>query len=192
MPILEQVFKIITDGIGDPFNGRFRDDGAGDLAPEHHLVGDDGVPLVGTTVDAAWDGAAAGPSWTAIWKAIFLALPSGSTGLDFSANKPALPNIGVNFGGSGPYASYALIATIPASPTRSSIDIENTSGAQIAVLRDDGTAAGGAAPVNASVFALAGGGTAGAQGASWNSSTFKGRIQVFAPSAGAQVAIFTD
>jgi hypothetical protein len=117
---------------------------------------------------------------------------AGSTGLDYSANKPTLPNIGANFAASGPYASYVLIATVAASPSRNNIDIENTSGAQIAIIRDDGTAANAAAPVNASVFALGGGSSVGAQGGSWTSQTFKGRVSVYAPLSTAQVAIFVD
>lgn len=117
---------------------------------------------------------------------------SGSTGLDYSANKPTLPNVGANFAASGPYASYVLIATRAANPARANIDIENTSGAQIAIIRDDGTAAGAAAPVNASVFSLAGGSSSGAQGGSWSSSTFKGRIQIYALSSAAIVAVMED
>jgi hypothetical protein len=116
----------------------------------------------------------------------------GSTGSDASANKPTLPNVGANFGGSGPYANYVLITTLAASPTRNNVDIENNSGAQIAIIRDDGTAVGGAAPVNASVFALAGGASAGSQGGAWSSMTFKGRIQVYALSSGAQVAVLVE
>ena len=82
---------------------------------------------------------------------------SGSTGLDFSTNAPALPLVGNGFGPGGPYANYQLIRTVPASASRSNLDIENNSGAQIAILRDDGTAAIGAAPNAASIFALAGG-----------------------------------
>jgi len=115
----------------------------------------------------------------------------GSVGHDYSANAPALPNVGANFGGSGPYAGYVLVKTVPAG-ARGNIEIQNTSGAQIVLVRDDGTASGGAAPANASVFALAGGAAAGAMGASWNSTTFKGRLQVYAASGGAQIAIFTD
>ena len=117
---------------------------------------------------------------------------AGSTGLDDSANKPTLPNVGANFAASGPYAGYVLIAAVPASPTRLNVDIENTSGAQIAVVRDDGTAAAGAAPVNASVFALAGGSGAGAQGGAWSSDRFKGRLQIYAPSSTAQVAVMVE
>lgn len=111
-----------------------------------------------------------------------LQAPFGSLGLDHSANAPTLPLVGANFGGSGPYANYALVKTVAANPTRANIDIENTAGEQIVVLRDDGTAANGAAPVNASVFALGGGSSAGAQGGGWTSTTFKGRLQLFAPS----------
>ncbi len=116
----------------------------------------------------------------------------GSTGLDFSANPPALPLVGNGFGASGPYANYVLIRTIPASASRSNLDIENNSGTQIAILRDDGTASIGAAANAASVFALAGGAGIGSQGGSWSTSSFKGRVQVFAPMATAQVAIFQD
>lgn len=117
---------------------------------------------------------------------------AGSTGLDYSANKPILPNVGAAFAASGPYASYVLIATVPASPTRNNVDVENISGAQIAVVRDDGTAGSGAAPANASVFALGGGSAAGAQGGSWSSQTFKGRLQIYAPSSSAIVSVMVD
>lgn len=119
-------------------------------------------------------------------------ISGGSTGLDYSANKPTLPNIGANFAASGPYASYVLIATVPANPSRFNVDIENTSGAQIAIIRDDGTAASAAAPVNASVFSLAGGSGVGAQGGAWSSQTFKGRLQIYAASSSAQVAVMGD
>jgi hypothetical protein len=118
-------------------------------------------------------------------------LQSGSTGLDYSSNRPALPAVGANFAASGPYASYVLTATAPASAARAAIDVENTSGAQIVILRDDGTAAAGAAPANASLFALGGGSAAGAQGGSWTSATFKGRVQVYAPASLSTSITFT-
>lgn len=120
------------------------------------------------------------------------ATTAGSTGLDFSVNAPALPVIGSGFGSSGPYANYLLIRTVAANPGRNNLDVENNSGAQIAILRDDGTAAAGSAPAAASVFALAGGAGIGSQGGSWSTATFKGRIQIFAPTATAQVAVFQD
>lgn len=120
------------------------------------------------------------------------AVAAGSVGSDLSANKPALPAVGQPFAAAGPYASYVLIATVPASPSRNNVDIENISGAQIAVVRDDGTAASGAAPNNASVFALGGGSAAGAQGGAWSSQTFKGRLQIYAPSSTAIVSVMVD
>ncbi|HEX7906882.1 MAG TPA: hypothetical protein VF534_02150 [Paraburkholderia sp.] len=117
---------------------------------------------------------------------------AGTTGLDYSANKPALPNVGAQFGNAGPYANYFLIATVPAAPTRNNVNIENTSGAQIAVVRDDGTVTSGNAPTNASVFALGGGSAVGVQGGSWSSQTFKGRLQIYAPAAAAQVTVMVD
>lgn len=117
---------------------------------------------------------------------------AGSTGTDYSGNKPAIPAVGANFGSSGTYANYVLIATVPANSSRFAIEVENTSGVQIAVVRDDGTAASGAAPANASVFALTGGSAIGAQGGSWTSQTFRGRVQVYAPSSTAQVAVMQD
>src|SRR6202008_942040 len=36
---------------------------------------------------------------------------AGWPGLDYSASKPTLPNIGAAFANSGPYANYVLVAT---------------------------------------------------------------------------------
>jgi len=119
-------------------------------------------------------------------------LQAGSSGTDNSLNKPSLPNLGAAFAASGPYASYVLVGTINANPSRANIDVENNSGAQILVVRDDGTASSGSALSNASAFPLGGGAGTGSQGGSWSSSTFKGRLQIYAPSATAQVAVFQD
>jgi hypothetical protein len=113
----------------------------------------------------------------------------GTTGIDYSANKPAIPVIGAAFAASGPYASYVLITTVPALSTRNEIEVQNVSGAQIAVLLDDGTAASSAAPVNASLFSLGGGSASGAQGGAWSSTAFKGRVQVYALSSTAFVEV---
>ena len=118
---------------------------------------------------------------------------AGTTGVDYSANKPSIPNVGASFGSTGPYANYVLIATVPANAFRNTLDIENTSGAQIAIVRDDGGAATGSTPANASVFALGpGSATVGAQGGSYVSQTFKGRAQIYAPSPTAFVAAFAE
>jgi len=63
------------------------------------------------------------------------AASTGSTGLDYSANKPTTPNVGANFGTTGVYANYVLIATVPANPSRFSIDVENTSGSAVRLIR---------------------------------------------------------
>jgi hypothetical protein len=109
--------------------------------------------------------------------------PYGSVGVDWSANKPALPNIGANFGAGGPYANYVLIQTIAANPARNAVDCENPTGSQIVIERDDGTASSGSAPANATVFPIAAGAAAAQQGGSWQSTTFRGRLEVFAPAA---------
>lgn len=116
---------------------------------------------------------------------------AGTTGTDFTANQTALPVVGSSFGASGPYAGYVLIKTIPAG-RRNGVEVDNVSGGQIVVIRDDGTAATGAAPANASIIALAGGAAAGAQGGSWSSTTFRGRLQIYAPSATAFVTAYVD
>lgn len=241
------------DSAGAPKKRRATDDGVG-LIGVDTLRGDDNAVILGSKSDAAWDGAAASPTWTAIYKylgvkleairaALVAALPAGtnivgkfgidqttpgttngvqvnaaipaganligkvgidqttpgttngvvvtngSVGVDASANVPTLPNVAAAFAGSGPYASYVRVATRAANPSRASISIENTSGAQIAVILDDGTAASAAPPANASVFALSGGVGAGVQGGSWSSTTEKGRIQVYAFSSSAQVMV---
>jgi hypothetical protein len=107
--------------------------------------------------------------------------PTGSTGTDASANAPAIPPVGGAPFTTGPYAGFVLTTLQAASAARSNIDVENTSGSTIVVVRDDGTAAVGSPPNNASVFPLAGGGSVGAQGGAWSSQTFKGRLQVYSP-----------
>ena len=107
----------------------------------------------------------------------------GSTGTDYSANTPTLPNIGANFAASGPYASYVLVATVPAH-TAGCLYFLNASGAQIVVVTDDGTAASGTAPHNATAWPVAAGAGSGAQGSGADSQwcSFKGRAQFYAPS----------
>jgi hypothetical protein len=120
---------------------------------------------------------------------------AGTPGTDFSANAPTIPGVGLAFAATGtyvPYASYVLVATVPASVTRNNVDIENASGGPIAVVRDDGTAIAGATPTNASVFPINGGAAPGSQGGSWSSQTFKGRLQIYAPSSTANVTVMVD
>ncbi|HEX7911812.1 MAG TPA: hypothetical protein VF534_27475 [Paraburkholderia sp.] len=107
---------------------------------------------------------------------------SGSTGIDYSANKPTIPGVGQPFSGAAaPYASYVLLTTIPANPFRANVEILNPSGVQLIAVLDDGTVTAGNPPNNASIVPLGPGSVAGAQGGGWNDQTFKGRVQVYAP-----------
>ena len=119
-------------------------------------------------------------------------LDGGGTGVNWSANSPAFPNIGATWPASGPYSGWVLIATVPANPSRTAIEVRNGTAAVVAVMRDNGTAAASAAPVQPSVFGLSAAAAAGGQGGNWASLTFKGRIQVYASSGTSQVAIFED
>jgi hypothetical protein len=150
---------------------------------------------LGTPADAVWGGTGSSSivsALKAIWTALTTAtlktsVTNGSVGADFSAstNHTALPavvgtTIGTStYGGSGPFSAYILVGSVPANASRANIDIENIAGATVVVVRDDGTAAAGSAPVNASWFLLAGGGTGPSQGGSWSSTTFRGRIQLW-------------
>lgn len=111
---------------------------------------------------------------------------------DFSVNNPAPPNIGAAFGTSGPYANYVWLQTVPADAQRSGVEVMNVSGAQIVLVLDDGTQAVGMPPDSVTLIPLAGGAAAGSQGGSWASDSFKGRVQIYAPSSAAQVAVRAD
>jgi hypothetical protein len=164
---------------------------------------------LGTPADAAWGGSGSSSvvaALKAIWTELTgtvktqlqagtnaigsVSVSNGSLGSDASSstNRASLPSavgatVGTStYGGSGPFAAYTLVASVAASTTRANIDIENLSGAQIVVVRDDGTAATGSAPVNASWFLLAGGSGSPSQGGAWSSKTFRGRIQIWAAS----------
>jgi hypothetical protein len=164
---------------------------------------------LGTPADAAWGGTGSSSvvaALKAVWSALTgtlktqlqagtnaigsVSVSNGSVGADASsaANRASLPDavgatVGTStYGGTGPFAAYILVASVAASTTRANIDIENLSGAQIVVVRDDGTAAAGNAPINASWFILAGGSGAPSQGGAWSSTTFRGRIQIWAAS----------
>lgn len=94
---------------------------------------------------------------------------------DYSANAPSLPPAGT-----------VLLTTVPVTPSRRSIEVQNQSAGTIQVVRDDG--AGGAGTVSSVLLAGSG---AGAQGGSWSSTTFKGRILIYGAS-GAQISAFQE
>ena len=149
--------------------------GAGPYAPVHTIADAAGAPYSNTN-----------PLPISVTIA-----PPTTTQIDRSANKPALPVIGGNFAAAGPWASYVLIATIAANPSRAFVEVLNASGGRAVVILDDGTAGAGIAPANATAFPLDSS-TLGGQGGSWSSSTFRGRVQIFAPSSGAIVAAYEN
>lgn len=96
-------------------------------------------------------------------------LQGGSTGMDYSANKPAL--------------AANLLSTAAVNSTRSSIEVQNQSANTLQVVLDDGAGA------NQAIILLAPGAGANSQGADWTSSTFRGRLRVFSASALDQVCV---
>ena len=113
--------------------------------------------------------------------------------IDFSVNQPTLPNVGANFGGSGPYANYTLIETVTINSSCVNIEIQNQSTDLIVLVLDDGRAAAAAAPTGVSVKALAAAAVAGGQGGEWDSQTNKRRIQIYGPSGHSpQISVFRD
>lgn len=99
-----------------------------------------------------------------------LVAPPGSTGLDFSANAPAITG--------------TPLVTIPATAGRAYVEVQNQSANQLQLVRDDGQGN------NVTSILLAGTG-AGQQGGGWSSSTFKGRVRVYG-TAGSQVSAYQD
>jgi hypothetical protein len=99
---------------------------------------------------------------------------AGSTGVNFSANAATVPISGL-----------VLLTTVPATPGRAYVEIQNQSAAMVQVVRDDGLGN------NQTSILIASGSAAGTQGGSWFSATFKGRIRVYGAS-GAQVAAYQD
>jgi hypothetical protein len=116
----------------------------------------------------------------------------GSTGSNVSANAPTWPRIGNNFATGGLFPSWVLLTTVPANQSRCKVTVDNQSNDQILCLRDDGTAATGAAPVNPTGFTINPKASAGPEGGHFESTTFRGRLQIFGVSASQFVAVSTD
>lgn len=108
-----------------------------------------------------------------IWPANGTQNFGGTTGADYSSNKPAL-------------AANQQGTTAPVNYARNSIEVQNQSAEQIQVVLDDG--AGG----NLSVMLLESAGSGNVAGGDWRSTTFKGRVRVFAATANDQVFIHED
>lgn len=103
--------------------------------------------------------------------ACFFEKPTGSTGQDFSANKPAF--------------FTTLLGTLPVNASRALGECQNQSANTLQVVLDDGLGN------NISIGLLAPGG-AGKQGGSWWSNTFKGRVRVFSNSGTDQFYLHQD
>ncbi len=103
---------------------------------------------------------------------------SGTPGTDHSTNPATIP-----------LAGYSKLKTIAANPRRNLVGVQNQSADLIQVVRSDGAGA------NETSVMLSGAATAGAQGASWSSTTFKGQIDIYVPTANVgsdQVAAYED
>jgi len=99
-------------------------------------------------------------------------VPAGSTGVDYSVNRP-LPPTGTP------------LQTIPADPTRAAIEVINIGSVPVTLVRDDGNGN------NLSIIPLAAADSPTNPGGSWPSTTFRGRLRVYGP-ANAIVTIFKD
>ena len=96
---------------------------------------------------------------------------AGGAGTDLSANEATVP-----------IATYVLLATVPATPSRAAVEVQNQSATTVQVVKDDG------ADNELTTILLASGGAVNTQGGSWMSLTFKGRVRVYGPT-GSQVSV---
>ncbi len=96
---------------------------------------------------------------------------AGGTGLDYSANAPAV--------------AAQLLSTVPLNLSRSYVEVQNQSANPIQVVLDD-------LANHRTIILLSPGIGANSQGANWTSATFKGRVRVFSASALDQVAVYEN
>lgn len=95
-------------------------------------------------------------------------MSGGSTGYDFSGNVLSVP-----------ITDYVLAVTVPVSLTRSNIEVQNQDLDTIQVVRDDGD------DMQQSIILLA-------PGNIWSSSTFLGRLKIYASTTDARIAVYVD
>ena len=100
---------------------------------------------------------------------------AGSPGIDHSVNASAVP-----------VAGWVLLQTINVNARRNFVEIQNQSTSTIQIVRDDGTGA------NVTSMFAAGAGVSPGQGGGWTSDTFKGRLKIYGPAAGLEVAAYED
>lgn len=98
---------------------------------------------------------------------------AGTIGKDRSANAPVGPGNATSFTFNG--VVVHLLQTIVANPSRLSLEVNNTTGAAIVVVTDDGFNTGG----TVSMFPLAPGAGANQQGADLTLTDELGRVRIF-------------
>lgn len=150
-----------------------------------------------TNISAIQDVVAGGVAPTSSLDAAVVVIRPDSTGslaTDFSVNSPLWPNIGSNFDGSSSlFPSWFLLQTVPANHSRLKITVDNMDpNDAVLCLFDDGTAASGGAPINATGFTLNPKVSAGPEGGHYESTTNRSRLQVFGASSSQFVAISTN
>jgi hypothetical protein len=162
--------------IVDPATGR--------LAPQNAIRLLDGTvvgsanPLpttgtgIGTSADTAWSGSGTSTVIAAL-KAIWILLKTGTVGLDRSANAPAGPGAATSFTYNA--TTVNLLTTIAANPNRHGVEINNTTGALVVVVIDDGANTAG----TVSIMPLAPGPGANQGGADFIPPNELGRLRVF-------------
>lgn len=99
--------------------------------------------------------------------------PAGTIGADRSANAPAGPGAATSFTFNG--VTLNLLSTIAANPARCGLEVNNTTGALIVVVLDDGANTAG----TVSLFPLAPGAGQFQQGGDFSPSNELGRLRIF-------------
>lgn len=98
---------------------------------------------------------------------------TGSSGVDRSANAPTGPGSASSFSFNG--TTLNLLSTIAANTSRRNVEINNTTGSQVVLVIDDGANTAG----SVSLFPLAAGSGAFAQGGDFSSQSEQGRIRIY-------------
>jgi hypothetical protein len=113
----------------------------GTLTPAHQMLGDDGGVLAGQAGDVAWDGVAASPSWTALYKYMATKLEAMRAILASQAASAfgyeACPaNATTLLGGAGAVGDLlATVHIIPSTTAPGDVSIKDGSNAAIVIFK---------------------------------------------------------
>jgi|GEM_PF-1800563 len=129
MAAIDQIVKVFRDFEG-PFSARFRKDSNNYVAPEHHIAGDDGAPVIGASSDTAWDGSVSSPSLISILKAVASKLlgtvavsgPLTDAELRASAVPVSLASVPLASGAASSAKQDAILTTLAAVATAAKQD----------------------------------------------------------------------